>query len=372
MTAFPWLLLILVPALLAAAFVSQPGAALQEPHTSTAVTSPEAWDNVSLPSVVLPIVAGYGFAIFAVLWLPTWLGPEASIWAMLAALVLMTTWRWWSAHFVQLALQLLHPNCWATLAGVACLLCPLAHAVGFFEQAEGNACRVRTASSDVQTDERALHFSGDLTSFASSPIQALVKAVKKAEESCDEHCDSIGTELAYHTVRDDKGSPVLLHIYDVSHDEKIQTLNSVLSHRFSPLKFGGIFHIGIEVNGREWCYGYGDEGSGVSGLKPRRHPQHHYRETITLSSTQFSEEEVMCIIKDLAKDYQGKDYCLFRKNCCHFAEDLCKRLEVVGIPRWVHRLGRLGLRLSDGIRQVNEFWDGKAGPLSQCAKIAQL
>ena len=44
---------------------------------------------------------------------------------------------------------------------------------------------------------------------------------------------------------------VQLHIYDVSQDEKIANLNRWLAPQGSPLKFGGVFHAGVEVTSLE-------------------------------------------------------------------------------------------------------------------------
>lgn len=53
-----------------------------------------------------------------------------------------------------------------------------------------------------------------------------------------------------------KGMPVLVHVYDVSQGPAIQHINQVFAHRSFPVKFGGVFHVGVEVNGLEWCYGF--------------------------------------------------------------------------------------------------------------------
>merc|ERR1719433_2554786 len=45
-----------------------------------------------------------------------------------------------------------------------------------------------------------------------------------------------------------EGLPVHLHIYDVTREQSIQRINSILAHESSPLKLGGIFHAGVEVN----------------------------------------------------------------------------------------------------------------------------
>jgi len=150
----------------------------------------------------------------------------------------------------------------------------------------------------------------------------------------------------------EQGAKVFLNIYDVSQDTGIQRLNLVLAHRFSPFKFGGVFHAGVEVAGREYSYGYCQSGSGVSYIEPRKHPQHHYRETVELAATKLSEQEINRTIVALARQYIGQDYHLMRRNCCHFADELCQALGAGELPGWVYRLARIGDKvcfLSEGL-----------------------
>merc|ERR1712232_1331590 len=83
------------------------------------------------------------------------------------------------------------------------------------------------------------------------------------------------------------GLPVQLHIYDVSQEESIQKINRILAHKSSPVKLGGVFHAGVEVHGLEWSYGFSacESRSGISCVEPRMHPQHHYRQTVSLKRT---------------------------------------------------------------------------------------
>jgi hypothetical protein len=135
---------------------------------------------------------------------------------------------------------------------------------------------------------------------------------------------------------------VRLHVYDVSTDSRIQWLNMTLAHKYSPLKFGGIFHVGVEVYGREWCYGYTPQGTGVAWIRPRTLKDHTFRETIELPATSFSEEEADRVVKLLALKYSGRSYHLLRRNCCHFADEFCQALKVGNIPGWIHRLSGIG------------------------------
>ena len=55
---------------------------------------------------------------------------------------------------------------------------------------------------------------------------------------------------------------------------------------------GGVFHGGVEVNGKEWSYGYCEKGSGVYHCVPRENPMYAYRESVTLGATTQSPAEV--------------------------------------------------------------------------------
>lgn len=148
--------------------------------------------------------------------------------------------------------------------------------------------------------------------------------------------------------------PVLLHIYDVSQEDQVQKLNRVLAHKRSPIKFGGVFHAGVEVNGLEWSFGMtcSDTACGVSCHEPRSHPMHTYRQTVALRPTKLSAEEVADLISLLIEEYPGDDYCLLRRNCCHFADDFCQRLGAGGLPGWVYRLARIGALVDGTMHRV--------------------
>eukprot|EP00913_Durusdinium_trenchii_P018958 g17816.t1 len=87
------------------------------------------------------------------------------------------------------------------------------------------------------------------------------------------------------------------------------------------------------------------EDPGVTPNIPKMHPDHHYRRTVKMRTTDLSALQVQGILEELMLQYTGPTYDLFRKNCCHFAEDFCQRLGVGCIPAWVHRLARLAARI---------------------------
>jgi hypothetical protein len=138
---------------------------------------------------------------------------------------------------------------------------------------------------------------------------------------------------------------VLLHIYDVTQEDSVQKINRWLAHPSNPLKFGGIFHAGVEIDGLEWSYGASDRSSSVPGIsccEPRGHPHHRYRETVALNPSKLSPEDVGELLTQMIEEYPGHDYDLLRRNCCHFADEFCRRIGAGGIPGWVHRLARFG------------------------------
>jgi len=142
---------------------------------------------------------------------------------------------------------------------------------------------------------------------------------------------------------DDLGIPVYLNIYDVSHGDSVQWLNAVFAHWLAPVKFGGVFHAGVEIDGLEWCFGSTKRETlpGVFSVVPRSDPQHHFRQTVYLGKTQMPMDRIASTITDLVEDYPGCAYDVLRLNCCHFADDFVRRLGVGPVPTWVHRLARL-------------------------------
>lgn len=154
---------------------------------------------------------------------------------------------------------------------------------------------------------------------------------------------------------DAQSLPVLLHIYDVSRETSVQRLNCFLANRHFPVKLGGVFHAGVEVNGLEWSFGLSNSATtpGVSCVEPQAHPDHNFRQTVRLPHTKLSAESVAEILSQLVEEYPGNDYDVLRRNCCHFADDFCQRLGVGPIPAWVHRLARLGAHI-DGVLCVSQ------------------
>lgn len=109
------------------------------------------------------------------------------------------------------------------------------------------------------------------------------------------------------------GSAVMLHVYHVSKNDAVRRLNRLTGGSRNPLKFGGIFHAGIEVYGQEWSYGGTLEASdsGVEMNLPKQHSQHQYYSSVHLGDTKLSPSEVMNILRRLVGLWPGGNYDLY-------------------------------------------------------------
>ena len=139
------------------------------------------------------------------------------------------------------------------------------------------------------------------------------------------------------------GCQVFLHIYDVSTTKTISNLNAVTKN-----VGGGVFHSGVELFGREWSFGFCEEGSGVFCCAPRSVDVHVYRETVRMGWCPLNESEVARIVGLLQRGWPGQSYDLLRRNCCTFSDELCQQVGVGPIPAWVNRFAHGGAALADG------------------------
>jgi len=116
-------------------------------------------------------------------------------------------------------------------------------------------------------------------------------------------------------------------------------LNRVLKNMGS-----GVYHCGVEVFGKEWSFADTEsgQGNGVFECPPRKCKGHTYDETVLMGYTTLTEEMVHAIIEVLKIDWQASDYHLLEQNCCHFADDMCRRLGVRGVPERILHMSKVG------------------------------
>lgn len=165
---------------------------------------------------------------------------------------------------------------------------------------------------------------------------------------------------------------VKLHIYDVSGTRIVEEANKL----FRTLGTGA-FHAAVEVFGKEWSFGFCEKGSGVFQCEPKQCSQHKYRESINMGDTDMTEEELTGVMDKLQAEWQGCDYDLLRKNCCHFSTELCRALHVQDVPKWVTNLAGAGATLNNGVQEGmvkgGETLDkAKAAAIIAAAKAGQV
>ena len=149
--------------------------------------------------------------------------------------------------------------------------------------------------------------------------------------------------------------PIFLNIYDVTHYSGIQWLNALFANQYSPIKFGGIFHIGVQIGQKEWSYGYKAQGTGVFWTPPLFQAAHHFRETVRMPPTKFSKRKIAAVISELEEEWTGPSYNVVARNCCHFADALCQRLEIGNVPEWTCRLANIGSSAAEAWKKLGLF-----------------
>eukprot|EP00189_Rhodosorus_marinus_P008955 CAMPEP_0184752342 /NCGR_PEP_ID=MMETSP0315-20130426/43530_1 /TAXON_ID=101924 /ORGANISM="Rhodosorus marinus, Strain UTEX LB 2760" /LENGTH=171 /DNA_ID=CAMNT_0027231669 /DNA_START=198 /DNA_END=713 /DNA_ORIENTATION=- len=105
----------------------------------------------------------------------------------------------------------------------------------------------------------------------------------------------------------------------------------------------GLYHSGIEVNGREYAFGGHDmEGTGVFENEPRQAYGAVFREAIPLGKSKHRAQEIPGVIEELATEFSGVSYNLFTRNCNNFSDALGERLTGKRAPQWINRLASYG------------------------------
>merc|ERR1711871_1569339 len=128
-------------------------------------------------------------------------------------------------------------------------------------------------------------------------------------------------------------SAVTLHVYYLGNVGVLEDISLVLQDL---LGGGGLFHVGVEVHGKEWSFGSASEGCGIYCSAPRHSKAHRYRESIYVGNCSMTEAEVHAILERLSPDWEGSSYCLLDHNCVTFSETFCHELGVHDCPKYLH------------------------------------
>lgn len=153
-----------------------------------------------------------------------------------------------------------------------------------------------------------------------------------------------------------RGYEVKLNVYDMMWINKYTSSFGV-----------GAFHTGVEVHGKEYAYGaHPYTFTGVFSMTPGRDSELvnqaiKFRESISMGFTSLTEEGVRLVISDLERKYIGQSYDMLHRNCNHFSDELCQRLNGSHIPRWINRLAYISTWMPPALVQCVPSWFGLTG-----------
>ncbi|OLP91249.1 Desumoylating isopeptidase 2 [Symbiodinium microadriaticum] len=136
------------------------------------------------------------------------------------------------------------------------------------------------------------------------------------------------------------GSDVALSIYELHGTAAVTALTELAG-------LGGAFHVGVQVYWLEWSFGWCAEGSGIQALHFGKSDLGRFRQRLPLGRTPFSPEEVLALLRELRRQWEGKEYDLLRRNCAHFCIEFVKRLHVEEAPDWVNALAVTGGQVAE-------------------------
>lgn len=142
-------------------------------------------------------------------------------------------------------------------------------------------------------------------------------------------------------VTDTSGMPVILNVYDIASPDDPALIPNINSWTI----FGGvgIFHSGVEIQGREYCYGGHDEPTtGVFEVPPRNAPDAKFRQAIIMGHCELDQASISQLIDSFSVHWPGNKYNLLARNCNHFASELCQALTGRIAPAWINRLAWMG------------------------------
>eukprot|EP00898_Chlorokybus_atmophyticus_P001414 jgi/Chlat1/2273/Chrsp17S02576 len=123
----------------------------------------------------------------------------------------------------------------------------------------------------------------------------------------------------------EEGSPVVLHVYDLSGGMARQMSQAFLGRRIDAI----CCCIGIVVFGREYFYG---GGMGIASALPSCTPYGRPLETVLLGRTNLPQEVFADFLEDLSLRFSPTSYSLLTNNCNNFTNEVAEFLTGNGIP----------------------------------------
>mmetsp|Transcript_43423 Transcript_43423/g.86144 ORF Transcript_43423/g.86144 Transcript_43423/m.86144 type:complete len:238 (+) Transcript_43423:78-791(+) len=145
---------------------------------------------------------------------------------------------------------------------------------------------------------------------------------------------------------------VKLHVYDAMVRADLIACNRAMMQ----LVGAGAFHCGVEVYGREWSFRKTrTEGTGVFCHAPLKPPGGSHLQSISMGTTALPAESFYRLMDVLAWEWPGNAYDLLDRNCVHFSQELCRRLDVaVPFPAWISKLSDAGRSIRNDGRNAAE------------------
>ncbi|KAH9393378.1 Desumoylating isopeptidase 2 [Tyrophagus putrescentiae] len=129
--------------------------------------------------------------------------------------------------------------------------------------------------------------------------------------------------------------PVYLNVYDMA---------SASINQYSSSLGVGIYHTGVEIYEIEYAYGgHPLDYSGIFEIQPKDveslgEETFRFKESILIGHTDFNNDDIRQMVKEMGKDYKGDKYHLLHRNCNHFSETFIKTLCGKKMPSWINRL----------------------------------
>mmetsp|Transcript_31436 Transcript_31436/g.40436 ORF Transcript_31436/g.40436 Transcript_31436/m.40436 type:complete len:230 (-) Transcript_31436:304-993(-) len=124
------------------------------------------------------------------------------------------------------------------------------------------------------------------------------------------------------------GQKVILNVYDLSEINEH-------AHQFGV----GVYHSGVEVNGREYTYG---GGGGIFDHEPKGAPNCKFRESVEMGTFEGTPADIQRALDNLKSDFGPDMYNIINKNCNHFSDAFVRELLGRPVPGYVNRLAYLG------------------------------
>ncbi|CAN0149629.1 unnamed protein product, partial [Ectocarpus sp. 12 AP-2014] len=101
----------------------------------------------------------------------------------------------------------------------------------------------------------------------------------------------------------------------------------------------GVFHSGLEVDGREYTFA---GGGGIFDHDPRKAPGARFREAVHMGSFTGGSSSLSRAIDSLREEFGPDRYNVLTRNCNTFSSALCEELVGKPIPGYVNRLAWMG------------------------------